>query len=122
MEICYKWNHFGETETTDASDSRRRSVFLFKTRWNARTTDFADEMSSRDESCRATTRYRGIGDRTIDEGVTEGRKKATSVSMYPHLGSGVASRENDGRTDQNPVYPRLHLVLCNCRWAHSRAP
>lgn len=26
-----------------------------------------------------------------------------------YLGSGVASRENDGRTDQNPVYPRLHL-------------
>lgn len=30
-------------------------------------------------------------------------------SNRTHLGSGVASRENDGRTDQNPVYPRLHL-------------
>ena len=61
------------------SDSRRRSVFLFKTRWNARSTDFADEMSSRDKSGRATTRYEGIGDRTIVEGVTEGRKKTTRV-------------------------------------------
>lgn len=66
------------------------------------------------------TRYEGKGDRTIVEGVTEGRNKATKAST--HLGSGVASRENDGRTDQDPVYPRLHLSLCNYRWARSRAP
>lgn len=66
------------------------------------------------------TRYVGKRDRTIVEGVTEGRNKATKAST--HLGSGVASRENDGRTDQDPVYPRLHLSLCNCRWARSRAP